>query len=156
MRDQRLHVSGLEIAGAEIHGEGRRSLPLDGLRLRGEGRVLVQHRIGRVLALADLEHAAEGLRRAARSVEVSRNSESLLSSALVHSPICCCWPFGPCWATSEETGSLNGAEFDQSRTARVGVRSMICVQFSLVSIWTLRPTAFHISTSTCAVATWLV
>src|SRR6185295_20303892 len=98
----------------------------------------------------------KAFRRAGRSVEVSRNSESVLTSVLAYSPICCCCPFGPCCATMEETGSLNGAELDQSRTARVLERSMIWVQFSLVSIWTLRPTAFHISTRICAVATWLV
>src|SRR5262249_52610612 len=50
---------GREVDGAELHGEGRRGLPLDVLALGGEGRVLVQHRVGGVLTLADLQHALE-------------------------------------------------------------------------------------------------
>ena len=87
---------------------------------------------------------------------VSSSTQSRFSSSLLYSPTCCCCPFGPCCATSEETGSLKGAELDQSRTARDGLRSRIWVQFSFISIWTFRPTAFHISTSTWAVAFWLV
>src|SRR5260221_12199272 len=48
-----------KVVGAEIHGEGRGGLPGDILALAGKGRVLVQHGIGGVFALADLQHALE-------------------------------------------------------------------------------------------------
>src|SRR4029450_9056813 len=50
---------GGEVDGAELHREGGRGLPADVLALGGEGRVLVQHGVGGVFALADLEHALE-------------------------------------------------------------------------------------------------
>src|SRR5690606_10249132 len=49
----------LEVAGAEVHREGGRGLPLDVLALAREDRRLVQHGVGGILALADLQHAAE-------------------------------------------------------------------------------------------------
>src|SRR6266851_2888004 len=48
-----------EIAGAEIHLESRRCFPGDVLALGREGRGLVQHRVGGILALADFQHALE-------------------------------------------------------------------------------------------------
>src|SRR5829696_5831040 len=50
---------GGEVDGAELHREGRRGLPADVLALGGEGRVLVQHGVGGILALADFQHALE-------------------------------------------------------------------------------------------------
>ena len=67
-------VSAPKVAGAEIHGEGRRRLPLDRLRLRRERRVLMQHRVGRILALGDFEHPPERL--AARGA-IGRRLEEL-------------------------------------------------------------------------------
>ena len=138
-----------EIAGAEIHREGGRGLPLDVLALGGEGRVLVQHRVGGILALADLQHALEhrlalGACRS-RSPERPRACSSRRWSIRRPAAAGLAARAG---RRSSDIGSLKAALFDQSRTARVGRRSRRSAASSrCISICTLRPTARHISTS---------
>src|SRR5229473_8261587 len=48
------------VPSPEIHAEIGGNLPLQRTLFAGEGRVLVQHGIGRIFAFGDLQHAREG------------------------------------------------------------------------------------------------
>ena len=161
MRDQRrsLHRHGLENCRRGNPSRRPARLPLDRLRLGGEGRVLVQHRVGGIFALADLQHARGTPSCAPPGRSRSPGTrDSLFISAFVHSPICCCWPFGPCWATIERDRIVERRRVRPvAHRALSPSRSMICVQFSLHL--DLDVEADRASTSRpaiCAVATWLV
>ena len=126
------------------------------LRLAVKVAVLVQHGIGGVLAFADFQHALEH-RLALGEVELglhgTRQRVHLDVGPLLRLLLLAVRP-----VLADDRADRIGERrlFDQSRIARWPLCSMICGQFSRISIWMLSPTLRHISTRICAVPTWLV